>query len=175
MAKRVMMIGHSASQWFVALLGLGCMAEVSTDTQFWLERPRPPWRRSWTIETCFQEGKQQLLGLGDYEGRNWQGWHRCIPVHAHTLLSAAGQAGAKRYSGLTLYPVAEALDAVLVLFRYLRRTGRVVQPTLPSRCSVNQLLQNREGAHCAPSLWLFTSSDYRWVHSIIVSGKRPCG
>ena len=38
----------------------------------------------WAIETCFQEGKQ-LLGLGDYEGHRWQGWHRhttlCMPLH----------------------------------------------------------------------------------------------
>jgi SRSO17 transposase len=27
------------------------------------------------IEQCFRDGKQ-LFGLGDYEGRSWQGWHR---------------------------------------------------------------------------------------------------
>ena len=38
----------------------------------------------WPIETCFQEGKQ-LLGLGDYEGRSWTGWHHhmtlCLLAH----------------------------------------------------------------------------------------------
>jgi SRSO17 transposase len=28
----------------------------------------------WTIETCFETGKQHL-GLGDYEVRSWRGWH----------------------------------------------------------------------------------------------------
>jgi SRSO17 transposase len=28
----------------------------------------------WTIETCFETGKQ-YLGLGDYEVRSWRGWH----------------------------------------------------------------------------------------------------
>lgn len=36
------------------------------------------------IETCVREGKQ-LLGPGDYEGRNGQGWHRhmtrCMFMH----------------------------------------------------------------------------------------------
>ena len=31
--------------------------------------------RRWPIESCFQEGKQNV-GLGDYEGRRGQGWHR---------------------------------------------------------------------------------------------------
>jgi len=28
----------------------------------------------WPIETCFEVGKQEL-GMGDYEGRSWRGWH----------------------------------------------------------------------------------------------------
>ena len=48
------------------------------------------------IETCFREGKQ-LLGLGDYEGRSWQGWHRHMTLlHAPALLPAAGQAGPQK-------------------------------------------------------------------------------
>ena len=42
----------------------------------------------WAIETCFRECKQ-LLGLGDYEGRSWQGWHRhmtlCLLLHFFLL------------------------------------------------------------------------------------------
>ena len=44
----------------------------------WLAAMRRP------IETSFQEGKQ-LLGLGDYEGRSWTGWHHhmtlCLLAH----------------------------------------------------------------------------------------------
>jgi hypothetical protein len=28
----------------------------------------------WPIETCFEQGKQ-LVGLGDYQVRSWDGWH----------------------------------------------------------------------------------------------------
>ena len=49
------------------------------------------------------------------------------PVHAPALLPAAGQAGTKKKQpGLTLYQVAEALEAVLALFRHLLRDGRTI-------------------------------------------------
>ena len=35
--------------------------------------------RRWTIEECFEAGKQEV-GLGDYEIRSWQGWHRHITL-----------------------------------------------------------------------------------------------
>ncbi len=38
----------------------------------------------WPIETCFEEGKQEI-GLGDYQVRSWAGWHHhmtlCILAH----------------------------------------------------------------------------------------------
>ena len=44
----------------------------------WLAAMRRP------IDTCFHEGRQ-LLGLGDYEGRSWTGWHHhmtlCLLAH----------------------------------------------------------------------------------------------
>ena len=33
----------------------------------------------WPIKQFFRDGKQ-LFGLGDYEGRSWQGWHRHTPL-----------------------------------------------------------------------------------------------
>ena len=52
----------------------------------------------WAIETCFRECKQ-LLGLGDYEGRSWQGWHRhmtlCLLLHFFLL---RGKLGLKKNS-----------------------------------------------------------------------------
>ena len=33
----------------------------------------------WPIETCFEQGKQEL-GLGDYEVRSWQGWHHHLTL-----------------------------------------------------------------------------------------------
>ena len=38
----------------------------------------------WPFESCFQESKQNL-GLGDYEGRSWQGrrWHMTLCLLAH--------------------------------------------------------------------------------------------
>ena len=78
----------------------------------------------WAIETCFREGKQ-LLDLGDYEGRSWQGWHRhttlCLLLHFFLL---QGKRVLKKQPGLTLYQLAEALEAVLALLRNLQRDGR---------------------------------------------------
>lgn len=41
----------------------------------------------WPIETCFENGKQEL-GLGDYQTRSWTGWHHhmTLCILAHFLL-----------------------------------------------------------------------------------------
>ena len=43
--------------------------DMAPDRLVWLASLR------WPIEQCFRDGKQ-LFGLGDYEGRSWQSWHR---------------------------------------------------------------------------------------------------
>ncbi len=53
-------------------------AETKLATFAWVSGMR------WPIETCFEEGKQEL-GLGDYQVRSWTGWHHhmtlCILAH----------------------------------------------------------------------------------------------
>jgi SRSO17 transposase len=43
--------------------------------------------RRWPSEMCFEDGKQSL-GMGDYEGRGWRGWHQhmTLCILAHFLL-----------------------------------------------------------------------------------------
>ena len=78
----------------------------------------------WAIETCFQEGKQ-LLGLGDYEGRSWQGWHRhmtlCLLLHFFLLRGKLGLTTTARPDPVS---AGEALQAVLDLGRQRLRDGR---------------------------------------------------
>jgi SRSO17 transposase len=53
-------------------------AETNLATFAWVSGMR------WPIETCFEEGKQEI-GLGDYQLRSWTGWHHhmtlCILAH----------------------------------------------------------------------------------------------
>jgi SRSO17 transposase len=53
-------------------------AETTLATFAWVSGMR------WPIETCFEEGKQEI-GLGDYQLRSWTGWHHhmtlCILAH----------------------------------------------------------------------------------------------
>jgi SRSO17 transposase len=53
-------------------------AETPLSTLVWVSGMR------WPIETCFEEGKQEI-GLGDYQVRSWRGWHHhmtlCILAH----------------------------------------------------------------------------------------------
>lgn len=52
--------------------------DIALTTFVWLSGMR------WPIETCFEEGKQEI-GLGDYQVRSWTGWHHhmtlCILAH----------------------------------------------------------------------------------------------
>ena len=53
-------------------------ADMAPERLVWLAGLR------WPIEQCFRDGRQ-LFGLGDCEGRSWQGWHRhatlVMPAH----------------------------------------------------------------------------------------------
>jgi SRSO17 transposase len=53
-------------------------ADTALTTFVWLSGMR------WPIETCFEDGKQEI-GLGDYQLRSWTGWHHhmtlCILAH----------------------------------------------------------------------------------------------
>jgi SRSO17 transposase len=53
-------------------------ADTPLTTFVWLSGLR------WPIETCFEDGKQEI-GLGDYQVRSWTGWHHhmtlCILAH----------------------------------------------------------------------------------------------
>lgn len=53
-------------------------ADTPLQTFVWLSGMR------WPLESCFEEGKQEL-GLGDYQTRSWTGWHHhmtlCILAH----------------------------------------------------------------------------------------------
>ncbi|NEP46302.1 MAG: hypothetical protein F6K35_46735 [Okeania sp. SIO2H7] len=70
----------------------------------------------WSIETCFQQGKQ-YLGMGDYEVRSWKGWHHhmslCILVY-HFLVRLQ-KLLKKKAHGLTVPQVDLILTNVLSL------------------------------------------------------------
>ena len=56
-------------------------ADTPLQTFVWLSGMR------WPLETCFEEGKQEI-GLGDYQTRSWTGWHHhmTLCLLAHFLL-----------------------------------------------------------------------------------------
>ena len=68
----------------------------------------------WPIEQCFRDGKQ-LFGLGDYEGRSWQGWHRhaTLVMLAHFFVVRETLRLQKNVPGLTVPQTCLLVDAVL--------------------------------------------------------------
>ena len=82
----------------------------------------------WPIEQCFRDGRQ-LFGQGDYEGRNWQGWHRhatlVMPPPSSSFTSSwCGRCrGSKKQPGLTVPRTCLLVAAAL---------PRTASPTAPS-------------------------------------------
>lgn len=68
----------------------------------------------WPIETCFEEGKQEL-GMGDYQLRSWTGWHHhmTLVILAHGFLMRVRHKLADETPQLTLPQVILLLKAVL--------------------------------------------------------------
>ncbi len=68
----------------------------------------------WPIETCFEEGKQEL-GMGDYQLRSWIGWHHhmTLVILAHGFLMRVRCNLAEAAPQLTLPQVILLLKAVL--------------------------------------------------------------
>ena len=60
----------------------------------------------WPIQTCFEEGKQDL-GMGDDEVRHWRGWHHhmTLCVLAHGFLVRTCRRLKKTAPALTIPPV----------------------------------------------------------------------
>lgn len=70
--------------------------------------------RRWPIETCFEEGKQEL-GMGDYQLRSWTGWHHhmTLVILAHGFLMQVRHKLADDTPQLTLPQVILLLKSVL--------------------------------------------------------------
>lgn len=68
----------------------------------------------WPIETCFEEGKQEL-GMGDYQLRSWTGWHHhmTLLILAHGFLMRVRHKLVDDTSRLTLPQVILLLKSVL--------------------------------------------------------------
>ncbi|MCA9980452.1 MAG: IS701 family transposase [Anaerolineales bacterium] len=68
----------------------------------------------WPVETCFEEGKQEL-GMGDYQLRSWTGWHHHMTfvILAHGFLMRVRHKLADAAPQLTLPQVILLLKAVL--------------------------------------------------------------
>ena len=68
----------------------------------------------WPIESCFEDGKQEL-GLGDYQLRGWLGWHHhmTLVILAHFFLLRIQRSMQPKVSNLTLPQAILLLKAVL--------------------------------------------------------------
>jgi SRSO17 transposase len=68
----------------------------------------------WPIETCFEEGKQEL-GLGDYQVRSWVGWHHhmTLCILAHFFLVRVQRRLKEKAPNLTLPQAILLLKSVL--------------------------------------------------------------
>lgn len=83
-------------------------ANTPLTTLVWLTGMR------WPIETCFEDGKQEL-GLGDYQLRGWLGWHHhmTLVILAHFFLVRIQRKMQPNVPNLTLPQAILLLKAVL--------------------------------------------------------------
>lgn len=82
--------------------------ETTIHTFAWLSGMR------WPIETCFEEGKQEL-GMGDYQVRSWTGWHHhmSLVILAHFFLVRVKLRLKEQAPALTLPQAILLLQSVL--------------------------------------------------------------
>ena len=82
--------------------------ETPLTTFVWLTGMR------WPIESCFEDGKQEL-GLGDYQLRSWRGWHHhmTLAILAHFFLVRVQRTMQPKVPNLTLPQAILLLKAVL--------------------------------------------------------------
>ena len=82
--------------------------DTSIQTFAWLSGMR------WPVESCFEEGKQEL-GMGDYQVRSWTGWHHhmTLVILAHFFLVRLKLRLKEKAPALTLPQTVLLLQAVL--------------------------------------------------------------
>lgn len=83
-ARRGREPGHGRAQ----VLPLQRPTDMSAERLVW------PAGQRWPIKQCFRNGRQ-LFGLGDCEGRSWQGWHHHATL---VLLRGPGEAAVQKNS-----------------------------------------------------------------------------
>jgi SRSO17 transposase len=73
----------------------------------------------WPVETCFEEGKQEI-GLGDYQTRTWTGWHHhmTLCILAHFFLVRLRLRLKDKAPDLTLPQTILLLQAVLPMSKF---------------------------------------------------------
>lgn len=82
--------------------------ETTIESFAWLSGMR------WPIETCFEEGKQEL-GMGDYQVRSWTGWHHhmTLVILSHFFLVRLKLRLREKAPALTLPQTVLLLQSVL--------------------------------------------------------------